>query len=53
MGEYQKGSDSEADEAIARMPRLKKFLHQPPDEFTATAAANEALLGLVGGAANG
>jgi type III secretion protein N (ATPase) len=53
MGEYQKGSDGEADEAIAHMPRLKKFLHQPPDEFTATAAANEALLRLVGGAANG
>jgi type III secretion protein N (ATPase) len=53
MGEYQKGSDGEADEAIARMPRLKKFLHQPPDEFTATAAANETLLGLVGGSANG
>jgi len=53
MGEYQKGADAEADEAIARMPRLRKFLHQPPDEFTATKAANEALLALVGGAANG
>jgi type III secretion protein N (ATPase) len=50
MGEYQKGTDREADEAIERMPRLRKFLHQPPEEFTAAKVANEALLGLVGGA---
>ena len=42
MGEYQRGSDVDADEAIERMPALKKFLQQPPDEFTdfPTAAAN-------------
>jgi len=53
MGEYQKGADSEADEAIARMPRLRKFLYQSADEFTAASAANEGLVGLVGGSVNG
>jgi len=53
MGEYQKGADSEADEAIAHMPRLRKFLYQSPDELTSAKAANEALLGLVGGSGSG
>jgi type III secretion protein N (ATPase) len=53
MGEYRQGADAEADEAIARMPALRKFLHQRPDEFTAAATANETLLSLVGGRPNG
>jgi len=47
MGEYKKGTDPEADEAIARMPALRQFLQQRPDDFTDAAAAIEALLGLV------
>ena len=48
MGEYQKGADAEVDEAIARMPALRKFLQQPSDEFTVPQEANHALLALVG-----
>jgi type III secretion protein N (ATPase) len=48
MGEYQKGADAEVDEAIARMPALRKFLQQPSDEFTVPQEANQALLALVG-----
>jgi type III secretion protein N (ATPase) len=43
MGEYQKGADAEADEAIARMPALRKFLQ----------AAHHALLALVGESEDG
>lgn len=48
MGEYQKGSDAEADEAVARMPAVRQFLQQPADEFTASGAAKAALFSLVG-----
>jgi len=49
MGEYQPGADAQADEAIARMPALRKFLQQRPDEFTAAGAASVALMELVAG----
>ena len=48
MGEYQRGADSEADEAIARIPALRKFLQQRPDEFTDFATATAALSSLAG-----
>jgi ATP synthase in type III secretion protein N len=48
MGEYQKGADREADEAIAHMPALRQFLQQRPDEFTDFEASTAALLRLVG-----
>jgi ATP synthase in type III secretion protein N len=48
MGEYQRGSDVEADEAIERMPALREFLQQPPDEFTDFATASANLAGLAG-----
>ena len=53
MGEYQKGADAEADEAIAQMPALRKFLQQPPDEFTLRQEANHELLALVGESEDG
>ena len=53
MGEYQKGADAEVDEAIARMPALRKFLQQPSDEFTVPQEANHALLALVGESEDG
>ncbi|MGH8239423.1 MAG: FliI/YscN family ATPase, partial [Steroidobacteraceae bacterium] len=48
MGEYRKGADVEADEAIAHMPAIRQFLEQPPDEFHAAQATCAALLKLVG-----
>ena len=48
MGEYKKGADAEADEAIAQMPALKEFLRQAPDRFTPAGTANQSLLRLVG-----
>lgn len=48
MGEYQRGTDVDADEAIARMPALKKFLLQPADQFTAFATATTDLARLAG-----
>lgn len=53
MGEYQKGADAEADEAIARMPALRQFLQQPPDEFTVSQEANRALLAMLGESQDG
>lgn len=49
MGEYQPGADAHADEALARMPALRKFLQQRPDEFTAAGAAGVLLMELVAG----
>ena len=48
MGEYKKGADAEADEAIAQMPALREFLRQAPDKFTVARTANQSLLKLVG-----
>ena len=53
MGEYRQGADKEADLAIARMPALRALLQQRPDEIATAAAANAALLKLVGGQTDG
>jgi ATP synthase in type III secretion protein N len=53
MGEYQKGADSEADEAIAHMPALRQFLQQRPDEFTDFRSATANLLRVVGDSHHG
>jgi ATP synthase in type III secretion protein N len=48
MGEYKQGADAEADEAVARMPALREFLQQRPDELTDFQAATASLLSLAG-----
>ena len=48
MGEYRKGADSAADEAVANMTALRGFLQQAPDEFSTFEATRAALLTLVG-----
>jgi type III secretion protein N (ATPase) len=48
MGEYRKGADSQADEAIAKMPALRGFLQQAPDEFSTFKTTHSALLTLAG-----
>ena len=48
MGEYQQGADLEADEAVARIPALREFLRQRPDELTDFRAAIAQLLSLAG-----
>jgi ATP synthase in type III secretion protein N len=53
VGEYHKGTDAEADKAIDRMPALREFLRQPPDEFSSAQSTNAALLKLVGGQVDG
>jgi ATP synthase in type III secretion protein N len=53
MGEYQKGVDSEADEAIAHMPVLRQFLQQRPDEFTDFRTATANLLDMVADSRHG
>lgn len=53
MGEYQQGADVAADEAIARMPALKCFLQQRPDEHSSLDSTHEALLQLAEGSLDG
>lgn len=48
MGEYKKGTDLEADEAIAKIPELRRLLQQRPDEFHALESTHAALLKLAG-----
>ena len=48
MGEYQQGADLEADEAVARIPTLREFLRQRPDELTDFGTAIGRLLSLAG-----
>jgi type III secretion protein N (ATPase) len=48
MGEYQQGADLEADEAVARIPALREFLRQRPDELTDFRTAVAQLLSLAG-----
>ncbi|MCM5678262.1 FliI/YscN family ATPase [Schlegelella sp. S2-27] len=46
VGEYERGSDSLADEAMVKLPRLQAFLRQRPDEadaFDATVATLQEL----------
>ena len=53
VGEYHKGTDAEADKAIDRMPALREFLRQPPNEFSSAQSTDAALLKLVGGQVDG
>ena len=53
MGEYKQGADAEADEAVAHMPELRRFLQQRPDEFSNAQSAISMLMSLVGGSADG
>ena len=53
MGEYKQGADAEADEAVAHMPELRRFLQQRPDEFSNAQSAISMLMSLVGGPASG
>ncbi len=48
MGEYRQGADSDADEAVARMPALRQFLQQRPDERSTVQSAIADLMRLVG-----
>ena len=48
MGEYKQGADAEADEAVAHMPELRRFLQQRPEEFSNAQSAVDALTSLVG-----
>jgi ATP synthase in type III secretion protein N len=49
MGEYRAGSDKEADEAIARMPLIRRFLRQPTDEISTPEETQIALSKLIQG----
>jgi type III secretion protein N (ATPase) len=49
MGEYRAGADPEADEAIARMPAIRRFLQQSPDELSSWQETQAQLTQLVGG----
>ena len=53
LGEYRKGTDTQADEAIARMPAIREFLRQPPEELTSRELSTESLLNLVRARADG
>jgi type III secretion protein N (ATPase) len=49
LGEYQTGSDPDADEAIDRMPRIRAFLSQRVEEGSPAGATLDALHALVNG----
>jgi flagellar biosynthesis/type III secretory pathway ATPase len=49
MGEYRKGTDREADEALARMPKLREFLRQKPEELSSADETRAALMRLMKG----
>jgi type III secretion protein N (ATPase) len=53
LGEYRKGTDTQADEAIARMPAIREFLRQPPEELTSRELSSEGLMNLVRARADG
>ena len=53
LGEYRKGTDTQADEAIARMPAIRQFLRQPPEELTSRELSGEGLKSLVRAQADG
>jgi flagellar biosynthesis/type III secretory pathway ATPase len=48
MGEYRSGSDPEADAAIARMPAIRNFLTQSPQELSSLELARNGLMELAG-----
>jgi ATP synthase in type III secretion protein N len=47
MGEYRKGADREADAALARMPAIREFLRQRPQELSSAEETGSALMKLV------
>jgi type III secretion protein N (ATPase) len=48
MGEYRAGVDAAADEAIGKMPALRQFLLQRPDEFSTLEETQRGLMTLLG-----
>jgi len=46
IGEYKKGSDAEADEAIRNMPAIRKLLQQPADQLSGFDESVAALTGI-------
>lgn len=50
VGAYQKGADTETDQAIERMPHLRKYLRQDLDEQAPFAGSVDQLSGLFQGA---
>ena len=48
VGEYQAGSDPLADEAIAKLPRVRDFMAQPASDRVPAAEGLQALLALAG-----
>jgi type III secretion protein N (ATPase) len=46
VGEYRAGTDAEADEAIARVPKIRELLRQTPDCFSSADETRAALLKL-------
>ena len=46
-GEYKRGSDAEADEAIRNMPAIRKLLQQPADQLSGFEESVVALTGIV------
>jgi type III secretion protein N (ATPase) len=53
MGEYRSGADAEADAALARVPKIRKFLRQQPDDFSPIDNTTSALMSLVEGNSDG
>jgi ATP synthase in type III secretion protein N len=48
LGAYEKGGDTDLDEAIARMPKIESFLRQGPTERSPMTTTIESLARLVG-----
>jgi ATP synthase in type III secretion protein N len=47
IGEYKRGSDADADEAIRTMPLIRKLLQQPPDQRSGFDEGVAALVGML------
>ena len=48
MGEYRAGTDAEADEAIANLPKVRELMRQTPRDFWSAEETRAALMKLVG-----
>jgi type III secretion protein N (ATPase) len=46
IGEYKRGSDTEADEAIRNLPAIRKLLQQPADQLSGFDESVMALTGI-------
>jgi type III secretion protein N (ATPase) len=46
IGEYKRGSDAEADEAIRNIPAIRKLLQQPADQLSGFDESVTALTGI-------